>query len=251
MQPIRIQIHLGTQMHGQHHPEKVPREPACALTTDKGKEKAHGTMSLGFSLLSLPSQYHELSKKASHVNQIRWCHFSQVLMLFWGWTSSMCVNNLLPLRPCDQPGGGISSHSSSQGFTEESWIKKEMLEKWQPCIGKQASFKNTSLFPGACMLATNKQEKLKVFEEREYVLISLVWLHLACCSCSVCTREAFGKSREPKEQNIGHSVPVTCQQGFAPLAPLRFGLRSFSVGGCPAYCRMFSSVPGLYSQGAQ
>ena len=51
VQPNRIQIHWGTLMPAWHQPRKVG-DPACALPVDKGKEKAHGTARLTFSLLS-------------------------------------------------------------------------------------------------------------------------------------------------------------------------------------------------------
>lgn len=51
-QPVRIQLHLGTPVLGRHPPGKVSGDPVRALTVDKGKEKARGTMSLALLLLS-------------------------------------------------------------------------------------------------------------------------------------------------------------------------------------------------------
>ena len=68
LQPMRIQIPLNTHVLGQHCAGRASGDSAHTLTTDKGKGKAHRTLSLAFSLLSrwhrsLLGQGHELSKK--------------------------------------------------------------------------------------------------------------------------------------------------------------------------------------------
>ena len=50
--------------------------------------------------------------------------------------------------------------------------------------------------------------------------------------------------------NHGSSGEVPClslpwMQGFSTLVLLTFGLVALCFGGCPVYCRVFSSIPGL------
>ena len=134
----------------------------------------------------LLSQDRELSKKNLMLTQSDNVTSARFGLLFWKWTSSMGVNNLLPLRPYDLHGGGISLHFSSQGFKEESWIKNEMLKKWQPCIKSKHLLKtHVSLSRGLCASCTYKRGKFKFFEDREYVFIILVLLHFSWWLCGV------------------------------------------------------------------
>lgn len=97
---------------------KVSVNSACALTVDKGKEKAHGTMSLAFSLLSQmiwitawPISW--IVKKNPMLTQLDSVISARFQRLFWRGLPSVCINNTLLPRPYDLLSRGIAVNSNS------------------------------------------------------------------------------------------------------------------------------------------